>query len=486
MAVFNEKQVRFYDLASPQDPTSLDGRFSHASTWDAGGCTLYVAAKDAGLSAFQIEHSVEETRIAGTWVEAMKKEWPAAPRRPAEVTATAVPGLDSFQPTEAREAVVALIQRALREGRTDRPLGYPDYAPYTAGATKRADLQEAFELTQKGDTGIAIFKIRKLLEAEPKHPALLSLLGMGYYATSQWEKAQASQLDALHLDAGRTTVSIEALRNLARIYDHNKQPLSAASCFAAVLLLDKMNPGYAREAVRFFESAGLGEEAKALVNAAASMASPAGAAPRGLPKLLAPTAGPAMDSVQLYAATVPSVVLVKTDSGSGSGVCIADGVLLTSYHVIAEGKDSISVHPFVLVDGKLQRLASQPARVLYSDENRDIALLSIENPPSTLKPLPLALALPETGRRVFAMGSPGFGREVLDQSLSEGIVSAAERELQGLPFLQHTAAVNPGNSGGPLLNAQGHVVGLNTTKAKLENVSFAIPAPAIRKLLEKE
>jgi len=75
---------------------------------------------------------------------------------------------------------------------------------------------------------------------------------------------------------------------------------------------------------------------------------------------------------------------------------------------------------------------------------------------------------------------------VLDQSLSEGIVSAAEREFEGLSFLQHTAAVNPGNSGGPLLNAQGHVVGLNTTKAKLENVSFAIPAPAIRKLLEKE
>jgi S1-C subfamily serine protease len=486
IAVFNEKQVRFYDLASPNSHTDLEGRFSRASTWDAGGLTLYVAAKGAGIAAYQIERSGPETQLAGTWVEAMKKEWPVVARKPGNATATAVPGLDTFQPTEVREAVVALIQRAQREGRTHRPLGYLDYAPYTAGAAKRADLLEGFESVQKGDTGVAIFKMKKLLEAEPKHPAVLLTLGIGYYATGQWEKAQASQLEAIHLDAGRTTVSIEALRNLARIYDRNKQPLSAAQCFAAVLLLDKMNPGYAREAAQFFEGAGLHEDAKALLDASSSMAAPAGGASRGLPKLSAPVAGAPMDSVQLFASAVPSVVLVKTDSGSGSGVCIADGVLLTNYHVIADGRNNISVQPFVLANGKLQRLASQPARVLYSNEGRDIALLSIENPPPSMKPLPLALGNPETGTRVYALGSPGFGREVLDQSLSEGIVSAAEREFQGLSFLQHTAAVNPGNSGGPLLNAQGHVVGINTTKATLENVSFAIPAPAIRKLLEKE
>jgi serine protease Do len=74
-------------------------------------------------------------------------------------------------------------------------------------------------------------------------------------------------------------------------------------------------------------------------------------------------------------------------------------------------------------------------------------------------------------------------RPLSPQSLTEGIVSAVERNIEGEVFLQHTAAVNPGNSGGPRLDAQGHVVGINTIKSRLENVNIAIPAPAIRKLL---
>jgi serine protease Do len=54
-------------------------------------------------------------------------------------------------------------------------------------------------------------------------------------------------------------------------------------------------------------------------------------------------------------------------------------------------------------------------------------------------------------------------------------ISSNNRKLEGVPFLQHSAAVNPGNSGGPLLNDQCRVVGIVTLKAKLENVSFAIP-----------
>ena len=140
----------------------------------------------------------------------------------------------------------------------------------------------------------------------------------------------------------------------------------------------------------------------------------------------------------------------------------------------------------VLLDGKLLRLDGKAARVFYSDEKCDIALLAIENPPASLKPLALANGNPETGARIYALGSPGLGKEVLEQSITEGIVSATERDLDGLKFLQHTAAVNPGNSGGPLLNSQGHIVGINTTKSSLENVSFAIPATAIRKLLEAQ
>jgi serine protease Do len=69
---------------------------------------------------------------------------------------------------------------------------------------------------------------------------------------------------------------------------------------------------------------------------------------------------------------------------------------------------------------------------------------------------------------------------VLEQSLSDGIVSAAGRQLEGQRYIQHTAAVNPGNSGGPLMDERGQIVGINTIKASLEGVSFAIPASRIR------
>ena len=65
------------------------------------------------------------------------------------------------------------------------------------------------------------------------------------------------------------------------------------------------------------------------------------------------------------------------------------------------------------------------------------------------------------------------------------IVSAGAREFGGQSWLQHTAAVNPGNSGGPLLNEMGEVVGINTLKAFLEGVSFAIPSDKIREVFSR-
>ena len=82
------------------------------------------------------------------------------------------------------------------------------------------------------------------------------------------------------------------------------------------------------------------------------------------------------------------------------------------------------------------------------------------------------------------LGSPGLGREVLEQSISEGLVSSNKRRLDGAVYLQHSAAVNPGNSGGPLLDEFGRVVGIVTLKARLENVGFAVPAETIRAVFQ--
>ncbi|TMQ34270.1 MAG: hypothetical protein E6K70_08550, partial [Planctomycetota bacterium] len=75
-------------------------------------------------------------------------------------------------------------------------------------------------------------------------------------------------------------------------------------------------------------------------------------------------------------------------------------------------------------------------------------------------------ANPGPGEKVYAIGSPGLGAEVLEQSISEGLVSTAGRVIDGHTYLQHSAAVNPGNSGGPLLDDHCRVVSIVTLKAR--------------------
>jgi serine protease Do len=78
-----------------------------------------------------------------------------------------------------------------------------------------------------------------------------------------------------------------------------------------------------------------------------------------------------------------------------------------------------------------------------------------------------------------------MGNYNLRQTLSEGIIASADRIIAGQKLIQHTAAVNPGNSGGPLLSPFGEIIGIVTSKAELENVSFAIPAARIIEILKE-
>ena len=75
---------------------------------------------------------------------------------------------------------------------------------------------------------------------------------------------------------------------------------------------------------------------------------------------------------------------------------------------------------------------------------------------------------------------------MLEQSVSEGIISALNRVIDGSKYLQHTAAINPGNSGGPLIDEWGRLAGIVTLKAKLENVGFAVPVETVRMVFKSE
>ncbi|MCC9598518.1 MULTISPECIES: Do family serine endopeptidase [unclassified Rubrivivax] len=165
--------------------------------------------------------------------------------------------------------------------------------------------------------------------------------------------------------------------------------------------------------------------------------------------------------------------------GQGSGFIVAaDGLILTNAHVVREAKE---------VTVKLSDRREFPAKVLGSDPVTDIAVLRID-----AKGLPtVRLGDPrrlEVGDPVMAIGAPyGF-----EQTATTGIVSAKGRSLPGdtvVPFIQTDAAVNPGNSGGPLLDGGGAVVGINaqiySQSGGFQGLSFAIPIDVALKIKDQ-
>ena len=155
--------------------------------------------------------------------------------------------------------------------------------------------------------------------------------------------------------------------------------------------------------------------------------------------------------------------------GQGSGFIVSpDGVILTNAHVV-RGADEVTV--------KLTDRREFRAKVLGQDARTDVAVLKIDASGLPTVPLGSSQAL-KAGEWVLAIGSP-FGFE---NTVTAGVVSAKGRSLpddSAVPFIQTDVAVNPGNSGGPLINASGQVVGINSQiysrSGGYQGVSFAIP-----------
>jgi Do/DeqQ family serine protease len=167
-----------------------------------------------------------------------------------------------------------------------------------------------------------------------------------------------------------------------------------------------------------------------------------------------------------------------SQTGMGSGVIVSpEGYLLTNHHVVEDATD-IEVQ---LPDG---RQAS--ARLIGSDAETDIALLKIELDKLPVIALGDVRAL-QVGDAVLAIGNP-FN---VGQTVTAGIVSALDRKQSDTPFqnfIQTDAAINPGNSGGALVNAQGHLVGINTAIFSASGgslgIGFAVPVDTARAVME--
>ena len=170
-----------------------------------------------------------------------------------------------------------------------------------------------------------------------------------------------------------------------------------------------------------------------------------------------------------------------SQEGSGSGsVLDSEGHILTNYHVI-EGADRLSVTMF---DGK-----QYEAELVGQDPPNDMAVIKIKAPEQSLFPVTMGQSLPlRVGQNVYAIGSP-FG---LERTMTVGVVSGLGRSVPShnhrvlKSMIQVDAALNQGNSGGPLLDSRGMLVGMNTAIATNSGdnagVGFAIPVDTIRRV----
>jgi putative serine protease PepD len=232
-----------------------------------------------------------------------------------------------------------------------------------------------------------------------------------------------------------------------------------------------------------------------------------GGAHAGTP--IAQTSGTALTPQQIYRGAAPGVVSIQATSAAqgfqspfgpsqggqtdqGAGIVLTkDGLIVTNDHVV-NGASSITVS----LDGS--NGATRSAQVVATDPSNDLALIKIK--PSGVTRHPLALGDSsgvQVGDATYAIGDP-FG---LDQTLTTGVVSALQRQIRApngatiSHVIQTDAALNPGNSGGPLLDAAGRVIGINSQIASSgaalggqgtnTGIGFSVPSNTVRAFVDK-
>lgn len=178
-----------------------------------------------------------------------------------------------------------------------------------------------------------------------------------------------------------------------------------------------------------------------------------------------------------------SVVVVKTKAGTGTGFFISkNGYILSCAHVLSDN-DPVDISYLVEEKGELKEYKTK-AKIISSDNNRDLSILKIEVSTPVVN-VRLESKNIEMGEKVYIIGHPGLGDQLLEYTMTEGIISKPSRKIDDLDYIQTSAAINPGNSGGPLFNKEGNLIGVVVLKADIDSVGFAVPAIDIKSYIEK-
>jgi S1-C subfamily serine protease len=186
----------------------------------------------------------------------------------------------------------------------------------------------------------------------------------------------------------------------------------------------------------------------------------------------------------------------ERQQGTGSGfVWDEQGRIVTNFHVVQDtlqvsSAGAVSIRPSATIRVTMADRSSWNARLVGVAPDNDLAVLQIDASADKLKPLPVGSSSDlEVGQTVYAIGNP-FGQSL---TFTHGIVSALDREIQSVTdrpirgVIQTDAALNPGNSGGPLLDREGRLIGVNTAIATPSGgnvgIGYAIPVDTVNQVV---
>ena len=200
-----------------------------------------------------------------------------------------------------------------------------------------------------------------------------------------------------------------------------------------------------------------------------------------------PRREPVRDLADLVEIVEPAIVQINTygpggHSSTGSGFVLdCRGIVVTNYHVIRNANSAVTIfhdHSMVQVTG-----------FLSISLEKDLAILQLDVTAGTLPSLFLCPKLPRKGERAATFGTPLGLSFTMTEGIISGIRTPKEMSLtnlrQNVRWIQTTAPVSPGNSGGPLVNMRGEVIGVNTAASgeSAQNLNFAVSAEDVRDLV---
>ncbi|MEM7395530.1 MAG: serine protease, partial [Verrucomicrobiota bacterium] len=179
--------------------------------------------------------------------------------------------------------------------------------------------------------------------------------------------------------------------------------------------------------------------------------------------VFASPAAAASSAEAVFKKVAPSLVSIVDVEGSGTGIVLnKKGLVLSNHHVVS-GLVKMKIFAVVWEGGRWRRRAYESVRVLSVHPEYDLALIQIDAPGVEFRPIRFVRGGVKNGETAYVVGHPGGeGGIILENTITEGIISSAARTIERKRYIQTTAAINPGNSGGALCNAAGELAGVVT------------------------